>query len=130
MSLARGLPLLAEQFHRAGEGAERTTLHQALHTGFLGEGAIPEVAARFSGMAAGEVLAHMAAALEDLVRALDRGQLASPQCRGIFRLLDEIARLQQAVFAGANPNPQLLTEGLLAKSRRVLGDARLGDNMR
>ena len=130
LSLARGLPLLAEQFYRAGEGAERTTLHQALRTGFLGEGAIPEVAARFSGMAAGEVLAHMAAALEDLVRALDRGQLASPQCRGIFRLLDEIARLQQAVFAGANPNPQLLTEGLLAKSRRVLGDARLGDNMR
>lgn len=129
LSLARGLPLLAAQFFRTGEGAERTALHQALRSGFLGEGAIPEVAARFSGMAADEVLSHMAGALEDLVCTLDQGQLASPGGRGAFRLLDEIARLRRAVFAGANPNPQLLTEGLLAKSRRVLGDARLGDNM-
>ena len=130
LSLAHGLPLLAERFYRAGEGAQRGALYSALRSGFLGEGAIPEVAARFSGMAADEVLAHMASALEDLLRALDRDRLASRSGREVFGLLDDITRLHRAVLAGANPNAQLLTEGLLAKSRRVLGDARLGDTMR
>jgi DNA polymerase-3 subunit delta' len=130
LSLAHGLPLLAEQYYRAGEGAERTALQLALRSGCLGEGAIPEIAERFSTMAAEEVLGHMATALEGFLRDLDQGQLASPRGRGVFGLLDEIARLQRAVYAGANPNPQLMTEGLLAKSRRVLGEARLGDNIK
>jgi len=129
LSLARGLPLLAEQIYRTGQGAERTALHAALRSGCLGEEETPEIAARLSGMTLDEVLAHLAAVLEDLLRGLDQDQLAGPTGRGVFALLDEIARLQRAVFAGANPNPQLMTEGLLVKSRRVLGDARLGDNM-
>jgi len=56
-------------------------------------------------------------------------QLASPQGRAAFVLLDEILGMQRAVSAGANPNRQLLVEALLAKFARELGDGPLGDNI-
>ena len=129
LALADGRPLLAEQLFADDAGDALAKLRLALQGLLTGQVSVPEVVALFTEDSVDGFLSQLAAELRGLLRRAPGRQLASPQGRAAFVLLDEILRLQRAVSAGANPNRQLIVEALLGKFKRELGDGLLDDNI-
>jgi hypothetical protein len=79
------------------------------------------VAALFKELTAEDALAQFAAYLQRTLKAAGQEMALGAQSRPLFLLLDELNRLKSAVDSGANPNPQILLEALLARFRSLSG---------
>ena len=127
--MADGLPLLAHQLH-CGEGGEEFAVgHLGLQALLGGEITVLQAATSWSEVDAGIFLDQLTAELQRLVGSFPLAQLQTNRGRNMFRQLDGILQLQQAVSAGANPSKQLVVEALLSKLQRELGTGLLGDNI-
>lgn len=129
LSLADGLPVLAQKLS-SGEGAEEFLGRRIALRALLG-GHISRLEA---GVLWGEVdtdtfLEQLTTELQRLLRSLSLDLLSTKQGRAGFDSLNELARLQQAVTAGANPGRQLVVDAILSKLCRELGAVLLGDNI-
>jgi DNA polymerase III subunit delta' len=129
LSLADGLPLLAHQLYCNGRGEEFTAGRLGLQVLLRGEITVLQAAAPWNEMDAGLFLDQLTTELQRLLGSLSLELLRANRGRSVFRLLDRIIQLQQAVSAGANPSKQLMIETLLSKLHRELGTSPLGDNI-
>ncbi len=129
LTLANGLPLLAQQLYSSGGGEEVAARRLRIQSLLDGNINVHQAVALWSEEDAGSFLEQLAAELQRLLGSVSLEWLRSDPGRTIFRVLDDVARLQHVVSAGANPNRQLLVEALLSKLRRELGTCALGDNI-
>ena len=129
LDLAGLRPLLAAQLHAEASGERLEAARLAMQAVFNGRAATSALAAALAGEDLQPALAQLAGGIGSLLRNLDGAALASRQARDGFALLDDIVRIQRAIRAGSNPNPQLLLDGVLANMQRVLGDGGLGDKI-
>jgi len=127
--LADGLPLLAQQLYCGDEDEEFAAGRLGLQALLGGDITVLQATALWNEINAGLFLDQLMVELQRLLGSLSLDQLRTSRGMNVFRLLDEIIRLQQAVSAGANPSKQLLVGALLSKLRRELGTGPLGDNM-
>lgn len=74
-------------------------------------------------------LEQLVVVLQQLMGSISLEWLRSNPGRKVFKVLDEIVRLQQGASTSANLSKQLLVEALLSKLRRELGTGSLGDNI-
>jgi DNA polymerase-3 subunit delta' len=121
LSLADGLPLLAEAMYREAGAESVASAREALHGLFEGRTTASQLVDLLGDNPTEEVLAQLTTGLQTLLRSMDGERLACPQGRAVFGLLDEVTRIRAVVNAGANPNQQLLLESLLGKIQRELG---------
>jgi DNA polymerase-3 subunit delta' len=129
LALADDRPMLAAQLYREDSADSLANIRLGLRGLISGRITPAQVGALLSDIGVEELLVQLSTELQSIVRALPREQLVCRQGQGAFILMDEIARLQRAVGAGANPNRQMLLESLLAKCQRELGETGLGDNI-
>lgn len=129
LELAGGRPLLAAQLYQDASAERLQLVRQAIRGMFAGKVGVTDLATALAGEDLGRALAHLVEGIHALLRNLAAPELTSPQARGGFQLLDEIAQIQRAMGAGSNPNPQLLLDALLGKVQRMLGDGGLDDNI-
>lgn len=129
LELAGGRPLLAAQLYQDASAEQRQLVRQALRGLFTGQVGVTDLASALGGEDLNRALAYLVEGIQSLLRNLSAPELASPQARGGFQLLDEITQIQRAIAAGSNPNPQLLLDALLGKVQRMLGDGGLDDNI-
>ena len=129
LSLADGLPLLAQQLYYKGGAEELAEKNLALQALLDGRISVPEASALWCETDASMFLEDIAAGLQRLLGSLSLRPLRTKQGLAVFGLLDEVVLLQQAVNAGANPSKQLLVDALLSKYHRELGVGLLGDNI-
>ena len=129
LELSGGRPLLAEQLYREDGIEQKAAVQVALRKLVKGQAGHRELLPLLADLELSNILTQLRAELQGLLRALDKQGLAGGQGRGAFLLLDEVAQLQRAINAGANPNRQLLLDALLLKCDRELGQGRLGDSI-
>lgn len=129
LDLADERPLLAQQlYHSAGAeefAARRLAIRALLH----GKISVTQAGALWKDEEVEAFLEHSAREIQQLLLNLSRNELQTATARAAFDLLDELARLRQAVGAGANPNKQLLLDAILSKFHRELGGGLLGDTI-
>jgi DNA polymerase-3 subunit delta' len=122
LELAGSRPLLAESVYRR-DGLERLAAARlALQAVVMGKQGTADLVALLADDSLEDVLGQIVEQLQHLLRSLNQRQLQGRRGRAAFGLLDDVAGLQRAVNAGANPNRQLLIDALLAKVHRELGD--------
>jgi DNA polymerase III subunit delta' len=129
LTLANALPLLARQLYTCGGGEVFAARRLAIQALLGGNITVLEAAALWSEEDVDALLEQLATELQRLLGSVSLELLRSNSGRNVFRVLDKIVRLQQAVSAGANPSKQLLVEALLSKLRMELGTGSLGDNI-
>jgi DNA polymerase-3 subunit delta' len=129
LSLSDGLPLLARELYCSGGADELAGRRLALEGLIAGRITVHQAGALWSELEMSEILEHLTGDLQRLLGSLSMPRLRSQQGRVVFKLLDEVSRLRQAVSAGANPSKQLLVEALLSKVHRHLGADLLGDSI-
>jgi DNA polymerase-3 subunit delta' len=129
LSLAEGLPLLAQQLHMTGSSEKLAKRRLGIQSILRGHSTLAEVGALWSEETSQAFLTQFARELERLLRSLPLERLRTNQTRAAFGLLQELNRLQRAVSAGANPSKTLLMDALMAKSRKELGSGPLGDKI-
>ncbi len=129
LSLADGLPLRAHQLYCDGAGEEFAAGRLGLRALLDGNVTVLQAAALWSEIDIDIFLVQLAKELQRLLGSLRLDQLRTTRGRSVFRLLDEIVRLQQAVSAGANPSKQVAIEALLSNLYRMLGTGPLNDNI-
>jgi DNA polymerase-3 subunit delta' len=130
LDLADGLPILAHQLYCGGKGEEHIAGRLGLKALFSGDISVLQATAPWNDKETGFFLDQLTAELQRLLGSFSLEQLRTSSGRSVFRLLDSIVQLQQALSAGANPNKQLVVEALLSKLHRQLGTVPLGDNIR
>ncbi len=130
LSLAGGLPLLAHQLYSGDGGEELAAQRLGLRALLGGQISVHQAAEAWSEADVSVFLDQLAWELQRLSGSLSLTQLRTSKGRGIFRLLDEIIRLQRAVSSGANPSKQLTIGALLLEMSRELGAGPLDDNIR
>jgi DNA polymerase III subunit delta' len=129
LDLADGLPVLAHQLYSQRgyeEFAVRRVRLQALLGGDL---TVSQTSALWSEVDTDIFLSLLSVELQRLVGSFSLKQLRTRHGKGLFRLLDDLAGLQQAVGVGANPNKQLIIDALMSKLRKLLGNDSHGDNI-
>lgn len=128
LQLAGGRPMLAADYFNE-EGIEAKLQTRKTLIGVL-DGSLPLAAANLpeSGNAS-DFLLQLQQVLRELLRAQPPERLCSCGGRTALQLDEELTRLRAAVNSGANPNPQLLVDGWLARCRRKLGTALRSDSM-
>jgi DNA polymerase-3 subunit delta' len=129
LSLAEGRPLLAQQLFYSGDAEVFAARNFGLQALLAGKITVPQAVALWADADTAAFLDEIAVDLQRLLGSLSIEQLRSKQARVAFGLSDEVAQLQRAVSAGANPNKQLLADALLSKFSRELGAGSLGDNI-
>jgi DNA polymerase-3 subunit delta' len=129
LSLSDGLPLLARELYSSDGADELAARRLALEGLIAGRITVHQAGALWSELEMSEILEHLTGDLQRLLGSLSMQRLRSQQGRVVFKLLDEVSRLRQAVSAGANPSKQLLVEALLSKVHRHLGADLLGDSI-
>ena len=129
LSLAEGRPLLAQQLFYSGGAEVFAARNFGLQALLAGKITVPQAVALWADADTAAFLDEIAVDLQRLLGSLSIEQLRSKQARVAFGLSDEVAQLQRAVSAGANPNKQLLADALLSKFSRELGAGSLGDNI-
>jgi DNA polymerase III subunit delta' len=129
LSLANGLPMLAQQLYATGDVETFARQRFKLEALLGGKITASQVGALWSDIDLDIFLSHLVTELQRLLASFALDRLKTAQGRGAFRLLDEVARLQQAVSAGANPSKQLVVDALLAKFCSELGAGPLGDKL-
>ena len=127
LSLAEGRPLLAQQLFCRGGAEAFAARNFGLQALLAGSISVPQASALWADVDTAIFLDEIALNLQRLLGALSLEQLRSKQGRAVFSLSDEVAQLQRAVSAGANPNRQLLIDALLSKFSRKLGVGIVGD---
>jgi len=127
--LAEGRPLLAQQLFYSGGAEVFAARNFGLQALLAGKITVPQAVALWADADTAAFLDEIAVDLQRLLGSLSIEQLRSKQGRVAFGLSDEVAQLQRAVSAGANPNKQLLADALLSKFSRELGAGILGDNI-
>jgi DNA polymerase-3 subunit delta' len=126
LSWANGMPLLAQQLYSSGRAEEFSEKCLGLRALLVGDISALQAGALWSEVDVSVFLEQLATELQRLLSSLSLEWLRSSGGRAVFRLLDEVVRLQRAVSAGANPSKQLLMDALLSKCRRELGTDLLG----
>jgi DNA polymerase III subunit delta' len=130
LSLAAGLPLLAQQLYGSGGEDEQFAQRRfSLKALLAGSVTGPQLTTLWYELDLDTFLQQVAEELQQLLSSLSFEHLRTNRGRNAFGLLDEIVRLQQAIRAGANPSKQLVIDALLSKLYRVLGAGLLGDNI-
>lgn len=129
LSLADGMPLLAQQLYSSGRAEDFSEKRLGLRALLGGDISVFQAGALWSEEHVSAFLDQIATELQRLLNSLSLEWLRSREGRAVFHLLDEVVRLQRAVSAGANPSKQLLIDALLSKCRRELGNGHLGDNI-
>ena len=121
LDVADGRPLLAEKIFHGADMKAAAAIPQALEMLRTGQVAVPQVAALFGQLTVEDALAQFTAYLQRSLRAAGQDMALGAQSRRLFGLLDELNRLKSAVESGANPNPQILLEALLARFQKETG---------
>jgi DNA polymerase-3 subunit delta' len=121
LDISDGRPMLAQKIFQGGDTEVITAIPAALDSLRTGRAPVPAVAALLGKLGIDEALAQFATYLQRILRSEGSGGTLNPQSRLVFVLLDEVRRMQGAVSSGANPNPQLLLESLLARYQMQLG---------
>jgi DNA polymerase-3 subunit delta' len=121
LDFADDRPMLAETLYRAGDIDAIRAIPVALETLKTPGGSVPKVAALLGQLSVDDALSQCASYLARAIFAAAKDGQSNQQSRQLFVLLDEIHRMQNAVVSGANPNPQLLLESLLARVQKNLG---------
>ena len=129
LSLADGLPVLAQQLYNGGSADAFLGRQLGLQGLLAGQISVPETSAMCSELEITAFLEQLARELQRLLGSLSLERLRSIEGRAVFVLLHEVGRLQQEVSAGVNPNKQLLVEAVLSKCRSALGAGLLGDTI-
>jgi DNA polymerase-3 subunit delta' len=129
LSLADGVPLLAHNLYSSGGAEEFSERRIALRALLGGHITMLEAGVLWSEVETHTFLEQLTSELQQLLRSLSLELLNTNQGRAGFDFLNELARLQQAVTAGANPSRQLVVDGVLSKLCRELGAGLLGDNI-
>jgi DNA polymerase-3 subunit delta' len=129
LSLAGGRPLLAEQLICSGDTHDLAVRRAALGELLQGRLDLPQAVGLWRDVEPDEFLEQITLEIQHRLRTLSQVQLKSQQSRAAYGLLDELAQLQRAVSAGANPSKQLVVEAILSKFHRMLGAGPLGDNI-
>jgi DNA polymerase-3 subunit delta' len=120
LALADGQPLLAERLYQEADLEAVAAIPQVLEMLQAGKATVPEAVALLNKLTLEEALGRLGRYLQGaIITAGQGGDLAGPT-RKYFLLLDEVNRLKGAVQSGANPNPQLLLESLLARFQKEL----------
>ena len=121
LDLAGGRPMMAEKMYRAGDTDAIRAIPAALETLKTQRGSVPKVAALLGQLSIEDALAQCGGYLQRSISATAKNSQINQQSRKLFVLLDEVNRMQSALVSGANPNPQLLLESLLARVQKNLG---------
>jgi DNA polymerase III subunit delta' len=129
LELADGLPILAHQLYLRGEAEEFAARRSGLQTLLEGGLTTAKATTLWSEVDIEIFLDQLAVELRRRLGSLTLSQLKTDRGKRFFRLLDDIARLQLALGAGANPNKQIAIEALLSKLRKLLGSDLHGDNI-
>tara|TARA_R110002110_G_scaffold14698_1_gene67618 strand:+ start:34475 stop:35461 length:987 start_codon:yes stop_codon:yes gene_type:complete len=129
LQLAEGRPLLADQLLREDSAAGLVELREQINALLTGRADVDSLVTTMVALGPQEALAHLVLELQRWLRALPGEQLAGGLGQAGFGLLSEITRLQGALQAGANPNPQLMLEVLVARAHRELGMRQLGGSI-
>lgn len=129
LDLADGLPVLAHQLYCRGGSEEFAARRLGLQALLGGDPTVSQTTALWGEVDTDVFLSLFSVELQRLLGSLSLNQLRSRGGKGLFRLLDDLARLQQAVGAGANPNKQLMIEAFLSKFRKLLGSDSHDDNI-
>jgi DNA polymerase-3 subunit delta' len=124
--LADSRPLLAQELYVTGGAEMFSARRKSLQALLNGTITVPQAGALWGDAEIATFLDDLAMDLQRLLNSLSREQLKTKHGREAFGLTDEVARLQRAVSAGANPNKQLLVEALLSRAHRELGGGLLG----
>jgi len=123
LQIANGCPMLAQQIFEEGDYEAAAAIPLALDGLLTGRVSVPAVAALLGKLSIEDALVQLTLYLQALVfKAAQKGDMADNVQR-VFAILDNVARLREAVAVGSNPNPQLLIESLLAKLNKELGRA-------
>ena len=107
--------------YRTGDIDAIRAIPAALETLKSQRGSVPKVAAILGQLSIEEALAQCGGYLQRCISAAARNSATNKPSRQLFVLLDEVNRMQSALASGANPNPQLLLESLLARVQKNLG---------
>lgn len=129
LALTDGLPLLAHQLFCGGGGEEFSARRLGLKALLDGELTVTQTTALWSDLDIGLFLDELTRELHLLLGSHSLNQLRSSRGKSVFRLLDDIAGLQMAMSAGANPSKQLLIEASLSKLLKLLGTGPRDDNI-
>ena len=121
LNLADDRPMRAETMYRTGDIDAIRAIPAALETLKSQRGSVPKVAAILGQLSIEEALAQCGGYLQRCISAAARNSATNKPSRQLFVLLDEVNRMQSALASGANPNPQLLLESLLARVQKNLG---------
>ncbi len=114
-------PLLAKRYFLQDKLGQQLALHRGVDELLQGGISALEFPSVVADLELVDVLALMQSRLELLLRnRVLEGN--GPPTRPGFVLRDELARLQQAVASGANPNRQLTIEDCAARLARAVGD--------
>ena len=129
LSLSEGRPLLAQQLYLDGSSKEFALRRSCLGALLAGRITVPEAESMWEDVDIDTFLQSLAEELQRLSSTLPLERLKSRQGQAIFRLMEEVFRLQRTVNSGVNPSKQLLVETTLLKIRRELGGEPLGDTI-
>jgi len=129
LELADGLPMLGHQLFCRDRGEEFEARCLGLKALFGGDSTSTQPTIVWSEVDIDMFLDQFTLEMQKLLESLSLNQLKTNRGKSFFRILDDIARLQSAIGAGANLNKQLVMESLLSKLRKLLGSASHGDNI-
>lgn len=129
LTIAAGLPLLAQQLYLSNDIEGYITRQRALDSLAAERLSVHEVALLWANNEIAEFLEYLGAQLQFKIGTLSTLQLKMKPVRVIFSLLDEIYKLQRSIISGANPNKQLIILSLLSKYQTLLGTGFPGDNI-
>lgn len=121
LTLTRGRPLAAAALAQGGGLAVEAKRRALLAALLRGEASSETFAAAVADLTPLAFCELLLAGLEDLLRELDAATLRRSRNRRLLAFVGDLQRAIAALGTGANPQPELLRQALLARLEGILG---------
>jgi DNA polymerase-3 subunit delta' len=120
LDLSGGRALLAASLYKEARLPDAEAVQASLEALGTGEGTVQDLGSLMADAPIEDLLQELHRYLQGQIHAMDSRALTSDGGRRAFGLLDGVVQLQRVVASGANPNRQLLLDGLSARFEMVL----------